>query len=55
MNKNYLFTSKRLGFRNWKISDLEEMSAINADSEVMEHFPKTLSKEETQAFIDRQF
>jgi RimJ/RimL family protein N-acetyltransferase len=55
MKNNYLFTSKRLGFRSWEISDLEEMSAINADSEVMEYFPKTLSKQETQAFIERQF
>jgi len=54
MNNNYLFTSKRLGFRNWEISDLEEMSATNADSEVMEHFSKTLSKEETKVFIERQ-
>jgi len=54
MNKDYLFTSERLGFRNWKISDLEEMSVINADVDVMKHFPQTLTKEETAAFIDRQ-
>ena len=34
---DYLFTSKRLGFRNWKDSDLAEMSQINLDKEVQEN------------------
>jgi len=36
MKKNYLFKSKRLGFRNWVASDLEKMVEINADKKVME-------------------
>ena len=51
--KHYLFKSQRLGFRNWKNEDLQEFAKLNADSEVMEHFPETLNKKETKAFIQR--
>lgn len=50
---NYLFTSHRLGFRNWKESDLHPMAEINADQEVMEFFPGTQSEQETLNFIKR--
>ena len=53
METNYLFQSERLGFRNWKDSDLDKFAKINADNEVMKHFPKPLSKEETKEFIVR--
>lgn len=49
----YLFRSERLGFRNWHDSDLPLMAAINADPEVMKHFPSTRSLEETATFITR--
>ncbi|NUO03137.1 MAG: GNAT family N-acetyltransferase, partial [Saprospiraceae bacterium] len=52
-HKSYLFTSARLGFRNWLATDLEEMAAINADKAVMEFFPKVATKEETLNFIHR--
>jgi len=51
--KSYLFTSARLGFRNWLETDLEEMAAINADIAVMEFFPRLATKEETANFIQR--
>jgi RimJ/RimL family protein N-acetyltransferase len=51
--KNYLFTSQRLGFRNWQTEDLQEFAALNADPEVMEHFPKTLTTKETGMLIER--
>lgn len=47
----YIFTSERLGFRNWDDSDLEEFSKINLDSQVMEFFPTRLTEEETSQFI----
>ena len=50
MNK-YLFTSQRLGFRNWKNEDLVPMSELNADEEVMEFFPQTYNLEATKEFI----
>ena len=53
MNKNYLYTSDRLGFRKWSFDDLDQFAVLNADKEVMEHFPKALSKEETKAYIIR--
>ncbi|MFK7783398.1 GNAT family N-acetyltransferase [Psychroserpens sp.] len=53
MKTNYLFTSERLGFRNWNKTDLSEFANINSDLEVMEYFPKPLTKKETSDFIDR--
>ncbi len=53
MKNDYIFTSERLGFRNWHKNDLAEFAKINADLEVMEHFPKPLSTEETSEFIER--
>jgi len=50
---NYIFTSERLGFRNWTIADLSKFAEINSDPLVMEHFPKTLSTDETEEFIGR--
>lgn len=49
----YLFKSERLGFRNWVPDDLASMSAINADSAVMQYFPKTQSIDDTAGFIER--
>lgn len=49
----YLFTSTRLGFRTWQPFDLDDFAAINADRDVMRFFPKPLSREETQAMMDR--
>lgn len=49
----YLFTSARLGFRNWRADDLEAMAAINADPQVMEFFPGIQDRERTAGFIKR--
>ncbi len=53
MQQKYIFKSVRLGFRNWNESDLPEFSKINADKDVMEYFPKTLTSEDTENFIKR--
>lgn len=53
MKKDYIFKSERLGFRNWIDSDIEKMSVINADEDVMKFFPKINSEKETQNFIER--
>ena len=50
---HYLFTTARLGFRTWQAFDLDDFASINADREVMRFFQKPLSREETQAMIDR--
>lgn len=52
-NNNYLFTSERLGFRNWQKGDLEEFAKLNADEEVMEHFPKTLTMNEVEKLVEK--
>jgi len=49
----YIFTSERLGFRNWTIKDLDEFAKLNSDAAVMKHFPKILSKKEVEEFIDK--
>lgn len=51
--QNYLFTSNRLGFRNWKKSDVDTLHEINSNEEVMRYFPKTQNKEQTLDFIHR--
>lgn len=51
--KAYLFTSERLGFRNWIDADVDVMSEINMNADVMEFFPALQSREDTQKFIER--
>ncbi|HEY9677555.1 MAG TPA: GNAT family N-acetyltransferase [Drouetiella sp.] len=43
----------RLILRRWKDSDLELYSALNADPDVMEHFPSTLSLEDSEKSMGR--
>ena len=40
--------------RQWRDTDLEPYAAMNADPEVMRHFPALLTKEETAASLERQ-
>ena len=53
MKRAYLFTSERLGFRNWSKDDLGEFSEMNADPEVMAYFPIPLTKKESAEFLQR--
>lgn len=53
MKRTYLFTSARLGFREWEAGDIDKLAAINADADVMEFFPSVKTWEETAEFIDR--
>lgn len=50
---DYIFKSKRLGFRQWLDKDLIPFSLLNSDEEVMKLFPKTLSQEETKVLIEK--
>jgi RimJ/RimL family protein N-acetyltransferase len=43
----------RLIMRPWRTDDLQPFAALNADPEVMEHFPKRLTREETAAAVVR--
>lgn len=49
----YLFQTARLGFRSWQETDYEPFARLNADSKVMEFFPNTLSRSESDAMIER--
>ncbi len=43
----------RLVLRRWREEDLAPMAAINADREVMEHFPASMSRAEVALLIAR--
>jgi RimJ/RimL family protein N-acetyltransferase len=45
--------TERLTLRAWRPSDREPFAALNADPVAMEHFPSTLTREESDAFADR--
>jgi ribosomal-protein-alanine N-acetyltransferase len=46
-------TSERLLLRPWRDSDLAPFAVLNADPEVMEHFPAPLTPVETAAMVAR--
>ncbi|HYJ20923.1 MAG TPA: GNAT family N-acetyltransferase, partial [Solirubrobacterales bacterium] len=39
-------STPRLALRRWRPSDRGPFAALNADPEVMEHFPDTLTREQ---------
>ena len=43
----------RLLLRRWTATDREPFARMNADPEVMEHFPAVLSREESDQAADR--
>jgi RimJ/RimL family protein N-acetyltransferase len=45
--------TQRLILRRWQQADLEPFAQMNADPEVMEHYPSCLTKDESQLFIQR--
>lgn len=49
-----MIETERLILRQWREEDRAPFAALNADAEVMRHFPGTLSREESDAAVDRQ-
>src|SRR5690606_13074652 len=45
--------TERLVLRRWRDEDRDPFAALNADPVVMEHYPATLSRAESDAFVDR--
>ncbi|MEU7836489.1 GNAT family N-acetyltransferase [Nonomuraea sp. NPDC049129] len=45
--------TERLIMRRWRDDDREPFAAMNADAEVMEHFPALLTRSESDGFVDR--
>ena len=46
------FCTPRLVLRHWREEDRDPWAELGADPEVMQHFPKTLTREESDAFVD---
>jgi ribosomal-protein-alanine N-acetyltransferase len=44
--------TKRLVLRSWRDTDREPFAALNADPEVMQHFPNVLSRAESDTVVD---
>ena len=45
--------TERLLLRRWRLSDREPFAALNADPRVMKHFRSTLSRQESDALVER--
>ncbi len=56
IKEQIILQTERLILRPWKVEDLEPYAKMNADPKVREHFPSTLTKEESdreaQIFMD---
>ncbi|WP_243843051.1 GNAT family N-acetyltransferase [Mumia sp. ZJ430] len=48
-----VLTTARLILRGWTDDDRPAFAALNADPRVMEHFPSTLTREQSDAMVDR--
>jgi len=44
-------TTPRMRLRRWRLSDRDAFAALNADPQVMEHFPTVLSREESDVLV----
>ena len=47
-----MIRTERLVLRQWREADREPFAALNADPVVMEHFPATMPREASDAFVD---
>ena len=53
MSELSVLTTPRLILRHWREADIETFADLTADPRVMEHFQKTLSREESDAMAER--
>ena len=53
MERSGILRTERLVLRRWRDADREPFAKMNADPRVMEFFPATLSREESNALVDR--
>ncbi|MFP5282948.1 MAG: GNAT family N-acetyltransferase [Actinomycetes bacterium] len=48
-----VLSTERLVLRGWRASDLAPFAALNADPLVMEHFPAPLTRDQSDALVER--
>lgn len=48
-----MIETDRLLLRPWRAADREPFAALNADPRVMEHFPETLTRQESDTLVER--
>jgi ribosomal-protein-alanine N-acetyltransferase len=53
MIRRHMMRTERLVMRGWRATDREPFAELNADPEVMEHFPERLTRAQSDAFADR--
>jgi RimJ/RimL family protein N-acetyltransferase len=53
MTKDLQLRTERLLLRRWLEGDREAFATLNADPDVMQHFPGLLTRNESDAFVDR--
>ena len=53
MSAAHEIRTERLLLRRWRPADREPFAALNADPRVMKHFPGTLSRQESDALVER--
>jgi RimJ/RimL family protein N-acetyltransferase len=53
MGAPHELSTPRLLLRRWRAGDREPFAALNADPEVMEHFPALLSREQSDRLVER--
>lgn|SRR5487761_1383023 len=53
MTNDLQLRTERLLLRRWLQGDREPFAVLNADPEVMRHFPGPLSRDESDALVDR--
>ncbi|KHL18599.1 RimJ/RimL family protein N-acetyltransferase [Mumia flava] len=53
MTRPVSLTTDRLVLRPWQETDRAPFAALNADGQVMEHFPAPLTRAESDALVDR--
>ena len=53
MSEPVRLTTDRLLLREWREEDRAPFAALNADPAVMEHFPVPLTRDESDAMVDR--
>lgn len=53
MAASHVAVTSRLTLREWRSDDRAAFALLNADPEVMQHFPSTLTRQESDALVDR--